>query len=352
MTTAPVVADGTSLSNGLITVTVDPATGTYAIDGTTGLGRVVESGDLGDTYNYCPPDHDVVISDAAEVTVTLVEHGPVRGRIGVVSSYRWPERADDDGHRLGEVDTTVSTTIELRAGERFVRVSQHWDNASRDHRVRAVFDLPDPVATSYAECAFGVVARGLDPEGGPTELPLATYPSRRFVRAGTVTVVHDGLLEYELTGDTLALTLVRSTGMLSRVDLPTRPLPAGPPIAVDGAQVQGPLDVTYAVSVDASVDPYAMADEVLTPLMTVRAPGGGPVDALAGQGLHVEGAEVSAVLRSGTGLVVRMFNPTAEPVTARVAGRTGWIIDLRDRPIAPFEEMVPLRPREIVTVRC
>ena len=34
--------------------------------------------------------------------------------------------------------------------------------------------------------------RGLTAEGGPTELGLPTFPSRRFVRAGGLTVVHEG----------------------------------------------------------------------------------------------------------------------------------------------------------------
>ncbi|MHB8467184.1 MAG: glycoside hydrolase family 38 N-terminal domain-containing protein, partial [Acidimicrobiales bacterium] len=349
MVVDPVRADGDTLSNGLVTVHV--AGSSFTLDGVADLGRLVESGDLGDTYNYCPPDHDTVVSEPERMTRSTVEAGPARGRIVVHASYAWPERADGDGRRVGASITEVVTVVELRAGEPFVRVNHRWDNNSRDHRVRATFALEAPVEVSHAECAFGVVTRSLTAEGGATEQPLATYPSRRFVRAGAVTVVHDGLLEYEVADDTLALTLVRSTGMLSRVDVPTRPLPAGPPIAVEGAQVQGPISLTYAVSVDPTIDPYAMADEVLIPLMTARAPGGGSISASSGRGLVVEGAEVSAVQRDGHSLVVRMFNPTAEPVLARIAGRTGWIVDLRGRPLAPFEERVALGPCQIATLR-
>ena len=50
---------------------------------------------------------------------------------------------------------------------------------------------------TLAECAFSTVSRG-HAEGGPHEPALATYPSRRFVSAGGLTVFHDGLLEHEL----------------------------------------------------------------------------------------------------------------------------------------------------------
>ena len=52
------VVDGVTLTNGLVTVTVDPADGTFSLDGHAGLGRLVDGGDVGDTYNYCPPAAD------------------------------------------------------------------------------------------------------------------------------------------------------------------------------------------------------------------------------------------------------------------------------------------------------
>src|SRR6202012_798947 len=42
------------VANGLVRVDVDPATGTFALDGTPGYGRLVDGGDLGDSYNYSP----------------------------------------------------------------------------------------------------------------------------------------------------------------------------------------------------------------------------------------------------------------------------------------------------------
>ncbi len=191
----------------------------------------------------------------------MLEAGPARARVRVLAEYRWPAAVDDQSHRrIGQVATVVTTDIELRAGERWARVRHGWDNRARDHRVRAVLPLPSPASASEAECAFAIVRRGLRAEGGPTERALATFPSRRFVRAGGITVVHDGLLEYELTDErggelapgasragALALTLLRSVGLLSRVDLPYRPLPAGPPLPVPAAQLQGPAVASYAV---------------------------------------------------------------------------------------------------------
>jgi len=265
---------------------------------------------------------------------------------------------------VGSTTTVVETTLEVRAGEPFVRVHHAWNNQSRDHRVRALVPLSAPATSSSAECALAVVDRGVHAEGGPTERALATSFSRRFVRAGDVIVAHDGLLEYELTdrcgrsvdpaaseAEAIALTLLRATGMLSRVEMTYRPLPAGPPLAVNDAQRLGPVEASYAVCADGTLDPYALADAVLVPLQVAVGPGGGPQRADAGQALCVEGVEVSAVVREAGQLVVRIFNPTDRPVTARFEGRSGWVVDLLGRPASAFSETVPLGPWQIVTVR-
>jgi hypothetical protein len=63
----------------------------------------------------------------------------------------------------------------------------------------------------------------------------------------------------------------------------------------------------------------------------------------------VGGAEVSAVVRDGGALVVRVFNPRPEPTTFTVGGRTGWLVDLRGRPLEPFEGSFTLRPWGLAT---
>jgi alpha-mannosidase len=349
---SPVAAAGDrGLTNGVVTVDVDPTAGTFSVNGTAGFDRLVDGGDKGDTYNYDPPANDVVVDAPASVEVTVLETGPLRGRIRVVRTYAWPDH-EADGTRVGPSrEVAVTTTLEVRAGEPAVRVTTSFVNPSRDHRLRAHFPIPGgPADTSHAECAFGVVERALEAEGGPTERALPTFPSRRFVRASDLTVVHEGLLEYELVdGRELALTLLRATGMLSRVDLAYRPLPAGPPIAMEGPQLLGPVEVRYAVCVDPGADPYALVDDVFLPL-EMRAAKGGGTRPPEGTELTVAGAEVSAVRQTPGGLELRVFNPTERETTLTVEDRTGWIVDLRGAPVAPFDGATTMRPWEILTL--
>ncbi len=364
--------DAVVLSNGLITVRVDASDGTFSLGELAGLGRLVDGGDLGDSYNYSPPANDEIVDAPRSVVVEVTERGPVRAKALVTARYRWPDHAETSSQRrVGSQDVDVTTTFELRADEAATRVTTSFVNPSRDHRVRVHLPLPEPAARSEAESAYGSVERGLEAEGRSDERGLPTFPARRFVRAGGLTVVHDGVIEYELvdvTGDggtsgvgdgsssggarahTLALTVLRSTGMLSRLGMAYRPFPAGPLTPVEGLQLVGrTVELRYAVAAG-DVDPWALVDDVLLPLEVVGSFGGGWRQD-TGSALQVQGAEVSAVRREGGMLEVRVFNPSDETTTVRVGERSGWLVDLRGSPLAPFDGAFDLRPHGIATMR-
>ena len=350
-----------SLTNGLVSVEVDGSLGTFALNGRPGYGQLVDGGDLGDSYNYSPPAVDSFVETPEEVTVRVTEPGPVRARVVIEARYRWPDHIDVDSQtRVGEQTAVVKTTLEVRADEPAVRVTTSFVNPSGDHRLRVHLPLPGPARTSRAESAFAVVERGLTAEGRTEEFGLPTAPANRFVTAGGLTVVHDGVCEYELidiaatpAGDaasTLALTVLRSTGMLSRFGMAYRPFPAGPLTPVEGLQMRGrPVSLHYALAVDVD-DPYALADDILLPLEVLTSPGGGTRPPI-GSGLTVSGAEVSAVRRDGGVLEVRVFNPGAEVTTVAIEGHSGWLVDLRGYPEAPFEGSFELRPFGVATAR-
>ncbi len=349
------------VANGLVTVAVDRSDGTFAVDGVAGFGRLVDGGDHGDSYNYSPPATDRLVDSPDTVAVAVTERGPVRAVVVVTATYTWPDHVDGVTRaRVGAVTVPVTTELELRAEERFVRVTTRFVNPASDHRLRVHLPLPEPAEGSEAECAFAVVHRGLDAEGRTDEFGLPTFPSRRFVSAGGLTVAHEGLLEYELVDITegpsgrrahaMALTLLRSTGMLSRLGMAYRPLPAGPLTPVEGLQLRGrSIEARYAVATGCD-DPYALADDAFLPLDVVYAAGGGTRPSSGGM-LEVEGAEVSAVRRAAGVLEVRVFNPTDRPTLVRTGDRPGWLVDLRGRTLGPVDGSFELRPFGIATVR-
>ncbi len=348
------------LTNDLVELSIYPD-GCFAVDGIEGFGRLVDGGDLGDSYNYSPPRNDSFVSVPEAVEITVEESGPIRSTALIHSTYRWPDHVDGSSQsRVGSREVDVETRVELRVGEATVRVSTTFINPSRDHRLRVHLPLPNPVEYSEAECAFGVVRRGLVAEGRPDELGLATYPSTRFIRAGDLTIVHDGVCEYELvdtneadgttTSATVALTVLRSTGMLSRLGMKYRPFPAGPLTAVDGLQMVGKaVSFHYALALG-DVDPWAMADDVLLPLETLTSLGGGSRPD-TGAAFVVRGAELSALRREGDLIEARVFNPHPSATTVSLGGRSGWIVDLNGRILNPVDDTFELSAFQIATVR-
>jgi mannosylglycerate hydrolase len=339
----------TWLDNSIVKVEIDPDRGTFSLNGLAGLDRLEDGGDEGDTYNYSPPRHDTIVDQPDGVDVELQEAGPVRGRLRVKRRFSWPT-ALQDGRRCGPTTVEVVTDIEVRAGEGLIRIVTSFDNPCRDRRLRAWFPLPRLADESVAECAFATVQRGA-PEGGPNEPALATYPSRRFVSAGGLTITHEGLLEYELAADgtALALTLVRSTGVLARPAPTARPNGAGPSDPLTAPQLLGPLQVRYGLVVD-DTDPWRLADLAWLPLQVVPSSGTGQLPA-SGSRLTVQGAEVAALRRVDGGIEVRVHNPTQHPAAVAIPGHAGWLVDLRGRGLERWEGGFSLRPWGIATAR-
>jgi hypothetical protein len=337
------------VSNGLVTVGFDTSSGTLTINGIPGYDRLVDEGDDGDTYNYSPPLGDECIDRPDEVGIDVLEAGPVRARILVRRLFTWPASIRL-GQRIGSERVTVETVVEVRAGEDLVRFSTKLDNSSRDHRLRTVFPLPHATQSTVAECAFGTVSRS-SAEGGRHEFPLPTFPSRRFVCAGGLTLTHRGLLEYELIDDgtALALTLLRCVGTLSKPAPRYRPNPAGPAVALEATQMLGRHTLQYAL-VMSTDDPWRVTDDAWTPLLVVHSAGAGHLPG-AGSHLTVRGAEVSALRRAADRVEIRVFNPRPTPARVEIPHHGGVLVDLRGHETARWEAAFDLGPHQFATAR-
>jgi mannosylglycerate hydrolase len=247
---APVSVTASHLVNGLVDVAVD-ADGTLTVtgaDGTVlhGVGRLVDEGDRGDSYNFGPVAAAEPVDKPDAVYTHVLATGPLRGLIEVERRYSLPHAVDphDRDRRLDKTEELVTRMlVELRAGEPFVRLTVDCVNTVRDHRLRLHVPLGEHVEESFAAGQFDVTRRGRSAEGGWGEFPLPTFPATGFVSAGNAHVLLAKLTEYELVsrsgGDELALTLLRAVGMMSVNVHPLRDEPAGAEIPVPGAQYLG-----------------------------------------------------------------------------------------------------------------
>ncbi|HYM83097.1 MAG TPA: alpha-mannosidase, partial [Candidatus Dormibacteraeota bacterium] len=369
-----VVVRGRAMSNGLVEVVVD-GDGTFRLGGAgrelVGVGRIVDGGDFGDSYDYGPPAEDSIVDEPTSVSVRPGARGPLLGGLFVRRSYGWPVGVEPSGaaRTSTTVETEVVTYLELRAGEPFVRVAVEFENRSSDHRVRWHIPLPAPAAVSAAEGQYAVVERGLTMEGGHGEVPLPTFPARGFVQVTGVSVLLDHVVEYELVDDggELALTVLRSFGLISRNDNPYREDPAGPEVPVPAAQLHGPWRLAFALMPhggdwsEAGVP--AAAERYRHDLLALPGTRRG-VDHEAGgtqrEGLRIEGAGVvmTALTREGDELELRLVAEHRGSTEARVSGSftAARRVDLLGRDLGPIatergDLRLPMGPWEIATLR-
>ncbi len=366
-----VAATRRSLSNGIVEVAVADD-GTFTLRGggsdLIGVGRVVDGGDFGDSYNYGPPAGDRLVETALEVSVEPIASGRLLGALSVGRRYAWPIGLEPTGTARSEAtaDTWVTTRLELRAGEPFVRVRVDFENRSRDHRVRWHVPLPSSVVTSAAEGQFAVVERGLTMEGGHGEVPLPTYPARGFVHAAGVTVLLDHVTEYELVeGRELAITVLRSFGLISRNANPFREDPAGPEIPVPDAQRIGPWSLGFALMPHrggwSEAGVLGALERYRHPFIAVRGTSRHPVPRTSRvTGLSVDGPGVilSALRRHDEWLELRLVAEHDEPTEAIVRGdfHEARVVDLLGRegealPCTDSLLRLPMGAWEIATVR-
>jgi alpha-mannosidase len=307
--------DGTTVRNGLVELDVASL-------------RIVDGGDFGDSYNYAPPRVDGVIDKPVEERVEIVD----AGRLVIHRVYEWPRAVEPDGsRRSGEtVRVPVELRAELRAGETFVRLRVTFDNPCSDHRVRVHVPLLEGANRTHAEGQFAIVERPPRQEGGHGELGLGTYPASAFVVAGGVALLFEQVAEYELIdGSELAVTILRSIGLISRAANPWRVENAGPELPIPAAQMHGPHSFSFAWCPDPE-RALEHAERYRYPLLTIPGAGG---DVRERSGPELKGAVLTSLRRRNDALEARIVNETSEPTTARLG-----------------DVSVELRPWEIRTI--
>ena len=294
--------------------------GTCPIPDVSRLTRIVRGKDIGDSYNYAAPDgrRPRRRSDRG-TTRDASRTGRSAGSTCCTEPTSWDDRS---------VET--QTRFEQRAGESFVRVRLELDNTCDDQRVRVHVPLLEPAESSHAEGQFAVVERSLEVEGGHGEVAVPTFPASGFVAAGGIALLLDHVTEYEVVGDELALTALRSIGYISLNGNPSREEPAGPEIPIPAAQLRGPRSFSFAYYPSAdSIAEHAEAYRY--PFLTAPRYGGlGGVAHAAGP---CAGRRPEVVLTALRTELARLVNESAEPQKVRFA-----------------REELELRPWEIRTI--
>jgi alpha-mannosidase len=372
----------------------------------TGLHYFEDVEDAGDEYSYAPCPHSQTISTrGGPARIELLRSGPLVTTFRIEHNLPLPVGLTPDRQERSHeiVMTTIASEISLYAGQPGVYIVTEVDNHSRDHKLSVVFPTGLRPAEARVDESFAVVGRPIDlPEAQDwVEDPTPLMHQRSFTDlseqgAGRgLAVLNRGLPSVEVRpaedGASIVLPLLRSVGWLSRADLTTRRVIAGPLVETPEAQCLGRHRFEYAILPHAggwqAVFPAAYG--YVAPLLLTRAdthegldlremnlPGDDPAKVSAvpwrREGplpgslsfLQLEPHELvlSAVRRTadGLGLLVRACNLGGGPLTARLTSwRTlaqAWRTNLNEERISPLAVQArrlvefPVRPGEVFTV--
>ena len=300
--------DGTEIGSENVAVQVESG-GTLAVtlgDRTyAGLFGIEDCVDRGDSYDA---DCDLPRVITATEHVARTRHASGIERLSVQRELQG----------IGTLDVTAT----VAPGVPFVRCDVRLDNRAPDHRLRLRFPTraeSGMVEAGSARTTFDtkeVTVTRPDDSGWVHAAPR-TFIHQGWIEVDGLVVGAPGLPEAELTEEALFVTLVRGVGMLARIRLRTRPVPAAPEMPAPGAQCIGPITATIVIATnsrDATAAEIGLWG-VLGDTDSVLASDASLLE------LHAERSVLSACkpAEQSDGLVVRVLNPSgdAETVTLR-----------------------------------
>jgi alpha-mannosidase len=225
------------------------------------LHQIEDTADRGDCYDFCPlPSSDgaSVILEIAPQT-EIVAAGNLVKRLAIHGRLLVPESLVDGAQRRSDkrVELPITTELKLKAGAHHLEIVTGLNNSARDHRLRLLFPTGIDSDVVHSDGQFSLTTRRAIPEGTGDWRQPPSKAQPHHIWFGTddgeagLAVLSEGLPEHAglkgSDGLTLALTLLRSVGSLSRGDLDTRQGHSGPARPTPEAQCIGSHTFRYGL---------------------------------------------------------------------------------------------------------
>lgn len=196
--------------------------------------------DAGDTYNFGPIVNDKGLTSEI-ISSKIINKGELQATLLIKFKIK---------------NTILNTEISLNKNSHLINFKINWNNKLKNHLLQAKFNLTEPITQTFSEDMNTLIERNFNPDYEIREhLPKTkgieaktnTAPMQRYVSTQGFEVVTKGLREYEVKKNSLLITLLRSTGIISNPKNPARSTPAGPPIEVENAQQLGFNSAEFAI---------------------------------------------------------------------------------------------------------
>lgn len=169
-------------------------------------------------------------------------------------TYNFGAVEDDNGEKAevysfeNNIIKTSFFDVHAEVQGEIINFKIEWDNKYKNKLWQVKFNLKSPVTETFSEDMNTIIHREFDPDYDMRkhlpkvrgiEVKTNFAPMQRYVGTQGFGIITKGLTEYEVKGNSLLITLLRSTGIISNPKNPSRSTPAGPPIEVPDAQQLG-----------------------------------------------------------------------------------------------------------------
>jgi mannosylglycerate hydrolase len=214
-------------------------------------------GDWGDEYDFSGPYHKQVdkkfeTTNSSIIEIKQLTESSIFKTLLVKMKIMLPSSLSEDRLKRTDnlVDNYIDLSISLYKKIRRIDFSIEMTNNSKDHRIRVLFPSNLNTKQVFADGHFYVVPRKIELPKGKRwmQKPSPTNHQKDFVtvydESICFTVANRGLPEYEAIKNnngtiTLAITLLRCVGWLSREKMDARRNNAGPALQTPDAQCLG-----------------------------------------------------------------------------------------------------------------
>lgn len=217
--------------------------------------EIIDRADAGDSYNFGPLKKDKPIY-AVLKSSKIKTHGRIKNTLRLTYEIEIPKTLDNSTRSKVKIKHRIFADISLTNSDDYLTFKLEWENKAKNHILQVKFNHSNPVNKTLSEDMLGLTERNFDtgyniydfvPAPRGIELKTNTAPFQRFVWAQNAGIMTKGLNEYEVYKNSLYLTILRATELISEPKNPARGTPAGPPLSCPDLQCLGKNTVEFAI---------------------------------------------------------------------------------------------------------
>lgn len=232
--------------------------------------NITDRADIGDSYNFGALKSDKpIFADLLKYSVK--ESNNIRAVLNLTYNIMIPENSNKICRSKKIKKHKLNIDVILYNQSQYAEFLINWENKSKNHILQIGFNLKQKIYKTLNEDMFGVTEREFNPDfdiykniPAPKgiEIKPNTSPMQRFMQTQNFALFTKGNCEYEIIKNTVNLTLLRATGIISNPQNPTRGTPAGPPLLTQKLQCMGNNNANFAIAFTNDIESlYRLSEE-------------------------------------------------------------------------------------------